>query len=63
MQRTRDGKKRRKLIEGRKFIFMYHQSTMIITIFAFAITMALIFIRPKNMNEAIPATAGASSFS
>ncbi|MBO0960216.1 arsenic transporter [Neobacillus sp. MM2021_6] len=38
---------------------MYHQSTVIITIFAFAVTMALIFIRPKNMNEAIPATAGA----
>jgi len=32
---------------------------MIITIFAFIITMALIFIRPKNINEAIPATIGA----
>ncbi|MFZ7944517.1 MULTISPECIES: arsenic transporter [Bacillaceae] len=38
---------------------MYHQSTMIITIFAFIFTMALIFIRPKNMNESIPATIGA----
>ncbi|MEH6906876.1 arsenic transporter [Neobacillus drentensis] len=38
---------------------MYHQSTVIITIFAFILTMVLIFIRPKNMNEAIPATIGA----
>jgi arsenical pump membrane protein len=38
---------------------MYHQSTVIITIFAFILTMVLIFIRPKNMNEAIPATLGA----
>ncbi|MFK9093691.1 arsenic transporter [Bacillus salipaludis] len=38
---------------------MYHQSTVIITIFAFILTMIMIFIRPKNMNEAIPATFGA----
>jgi arsenical pump membrane protein len=38
---------------------MYHPTTMIITIFAFLLTMIMIFIRPKNMNEAIPATAGA----
>jgi arsenical pump membrane protein len=38
---------------------MYQQSTVIITIFAFILTMAMIFIRPKNMNEAIPATIGA----
>jgi arsenical pump membrane protein len=38
---------------------MYHQTTVIITIFAFILTMVLIFIRPKNMNEAIPATLGA----
>jgi arsenical pump membrane protein len=38
---------------------MYHQSTVIITIFAFILTMVLIFIRPKNMNEAIPASIGA----
>lgn len=38
---------------------MYHQTTMIITIFAFLLTMSMIFIRPKNMNEAIPATLGA----
>jgi arsenical pump membrane protein len=38
---------------------MYHPSTVIITIFAFILTMVMIFIRPKNMNEAIPATIGA----
>jgi arsenical pump membrane protein len=38
---------------------MYHLSTVIITILAFVLTMVLIFIRPKNMNEAIPATIGA----
>ncbi|MDN3016004.1 arsenic transporter [Paenibacillus sp. BSR1-1] len=38
---------------------MYHQSTVLITIFAFILTMVMIFIRPKNMNEAIPATIGA----
>ncbi|MDR4947429.1 arsenic transporter [Neobacillus cucumis] len=38
---------------------MYHPMTVIITIFAFVLTMALIFIRPKNMNEAIPAAIGA----
>ena len=38
---------------------MYSQSTVIITIFAFFLTMTMIFIRPKNMNEAIPATIGA----
>jgi arsenical pump membrane protein len=38
---------------------MYHPSTVIITIFAFFLTMVMIFIRPKNMNEAIPATIGA----
>ncbi|MDR6123350.1 arsenical pump membrane protein [Bacillus sp. SLBN-46] len=38
---------------------MYQLSTVIITILAFVLTMVLIFIRPKNMNEAIPATIGA----
>ncbi|MEH7113912.1 arsenic transporter [Neobacillus niacini] len=38
---------------------MYHPTTVIITIFAFILTMVMIFIRPKNMNEAIPATIGA----
>lgn len=38
---------------------MYHHSTVLITIFAFLLTMVMIFIRPKNMNEAIPATIGA----
>ncbi|MCM3764570.1 arsenic transporter [Neobacillus niacini] len=38
---------------------MYHPTSMIITIFAFLLTMIMIFIRPKNMNEAIPATLGA----
>lgn len=38
---------------------MYHQSTVIITIFSFILTMIMIFIRPKNMNEAIPASIGA----
>jgi arsenical pump membrane protein len=38
---------------------MYPLSTVIITIFAFVFTMVLIFIRPKNMNEAIPAAVGA----
>ncbi|WP_342434147.1 arsenic transporter [Neobacillus sp. FSL H8-0543] len=38
---------------------MYHPSTVIITILAFLLTMVMIFIRPKNMNEAIPATIGA----
>ena len=38
---------------------MYHQSTVIITIFAFILTMVMIFIRPKNINEAISATIGA----
>ncbi|MCM2532630.1 arsenic transporter [Neobacillus pocheonensis] len=38
---------------------MYHLSTVIITIFAFILTMVMIFIRPKNMNEAIPASIGA----
>src|SRR3954447_4163666 len=38
---------------------MYSFSTVIITICAFVLTMVLIFIRPKNMNEAIPATLGA----
>ncbi|WP_040208977.1 arsenic transporter [Neobacillus jeddahensis] len=38
---------------------MYHQTTVIITIFAFIFTMFMIFIRPKNMNEAIPASVGA----
>lgn len=38
---------------------MYHQSTVIITILAFFLTMVMIFIRPKNMNEAIPASVGA----
>jgi arsenical pump membrane protein len=38
---------------------MYHPSTVIITILAFFLTMLMIFIRPKNMNEAIPATIGA----
>src|SRR3954465_14661413 len=38
---------------------MYHPSTVIITIFAFILTMVMIFIRPKNMNEALPATIGA----
>lgn len=38
---------------------MYHQSTVLITILAFILTMVMIFIRPKNMNEAIPATIGA----
>lgn len=38
---------------------MYQPSTVIITIFAFFLTMVMIFIRPKNMNEAIPATIGA----
>ncbi|MDQ6598335.1 arsenic transporter [Bacillus salipaludis] len=34
-------------------------STVIITILSFILTMVLIFLRPKNMNEAIPATIGA----
>lgn len=38
---------------------MYHLSTVVTTIFAFILTMVMIFIRPKNMNEAIPATIGA----
>nr|WP_263326737.1 arsenic transporter [Neobacillus sp. Marseille-Q6967] len=38
---------------------MYSLSTVIITIFAFILTMVMIFIRPKNMNEAIPASVGA----
>lgn len=38
---------------------MYHQTTVIITIVAFIFTMFMIFIRPKNINEAIPATIGA----
>ncbi|NRD79533.1 arsenic transporter [Bacillus sp. BRMEA1] len=38
---------------------MYHLSTVIITIMAFIFTMAMIFIRPKNINEAIPAAIGA----
>lgn len=33
--------------------------SVFITVFAFVMTMAMIFIRPKNMNEAIPATLGA----
>ncbi|MFC0272715.1 arsenic transporter [Metabacillus herbersteinensis] len=33
--------------------------SVFITVFAFVMTMAMIFIRPKNMNEAIPATIGA----
>ncbi|MBI0580614.1 arsenic transporter [Neobacillus cucumis] len=38
---------------------MYSLSTVIITILSFILTMVLIFLRPKNMNEAIPATIGA----
>ncbi|WP_160723387.1 arsenic transporter [Bacillus sp. USDA818B3_A] len=38
---------------------MYHQLTVVITIFTFILTMVMIFIRPKNMNEAIPASIGA----
>lgn len=38
---------------------MYTLSTVITTILAFLFTMVLIFIRPKNMNEAIPAAVGA----
>jgi arsenical pump membrane protein len=34
-------------------------STIIITVFAFILTMTIIFIRPRNMNEAIPAAIGA----
>nr|WP_026576454.1 arsenic transporter [Bacillus sp. UNC438CL73TsuS30] len=34
-------------------------STVIITILSFILTMVLIFLRPKNMNEAIPASIGA----
>jgi arsenical pump membrane protein len=38
---------------------MYQPSMIIITIFAFILTMVMIFIRPKNINEAIPVTIGA----
>jgi arsenical pump membrane protein len=38
---------------------MYQTSTIIITIFAFILSMVMIFIRPRNMNEAIPASIGA----
>ncbi|WP_155925801.1 arsenic transporter [Bacillus sp. UNC438CL73TsuS30] len=38
---------------------MYSLSTVIITILSFILTMVLIFLRPKNMNEAIPASIGA----
>jgi arsenical pump membrane protein len=38
---------------------MYQPSMVFITIFAFILTMVMIFIRPKNMNEAIPASIGA----
>ena len=47
------------MYEGRELKYMYHPSTVIITILAFLLTMVMIFIRPKNMNEAIPATIGA----
>ncbi|CAG9607302.1 arsenic transporter [Pseudoneobacillus rhizosphaerae] len=38
---------------------MFQEYTVIMTIFAFFLTMVIIFIRPKEMNEAIPATIGA----
>jgi arsenical pump membrane protein len=38
---------------------MYQQYTVLMTVFAFVLTMIIIFIRPKEMNEAIPATFGA----
>ena len=38
---------------------MTQLSTIIITVFAFVLTMIMIFIRPRNMNEAIPASIGA----
>ena len=47
------------MFEGSKLIFMYQPSMIIITIFAFILTMVMIFLRPKNMNEAIPASIGA----
>ncbi|WP_460345101.1 arsenic transporter [Pseudoneobacillus sp. C159] len=39
--------------------FMYHPFAVMMTIFAFIFTMIIIFIRPKEMNEAIPASFGA----
>src|SRR4051794_40339909 len=48
-----------KLIEGSDLTFMYHQLTVFITITAFILTMVMIFIRPKNMKEAVPASIGA----
>lgn len=45
-------------MKGVKNNFMF-QFTEIMTIFAFFMTMILIFFRPKEMNEAIPASIGA----